>query len=172
MINKTIAYALGLVCMVGSTASAQMWPLSEGTQEIQVGGFVNWNGRNDERTELKLGYGYFIDENFVVGPRFSMGHDSADALFTFDAYTEYHFPVNDIVAPYIGAALGYANNSKAEKSSAVTLSIAGGCKFFIVEDLALDLSLNHTQATERIFLSDLDFERQRTSIEIGLRFFY
>ncbi len=172
MTNKTIAFALSLVCIAGATASAQMWPLSEGTQEIQVGGFVNWNGRNDERTELKLGYGYFIEHDFVVGPRFSMGHDSDDALFTFEAYTEYHFPINDVVAPYIGGSLGYANNNKADKSSAVTLSLSAGCKFFIVEDLALDLSVNHTQATERIFLSDLDFERNRTSIEFGLRFFY
>lgn len=170
--NKKIAYALSFVCIAGATASAQMWPLSEGTQEIQVGGFVNWNGRNDERTELKLGYGYFLDQDFVVGPRFSMGHDSDDALFTFDAYTEYHFPVNDVIAPYLGASLGYANNSKADKSSAATLSLTAGCKFFIVEDLALDFSVKHTQATERVFLSDDEFERRRTSLEIGLRFFY
>ncbi len=164
--------SFGLVAGLASDVHAQIWPLTEGTQEIQVSGFMSWNGRNDERTELQLGYGYFIDENFVIGPRLSMAHESNDALYTFDAFTEYHFPISEFVAPYIGASLGYANNSKAETSSAVALTLSAGCKFFIVEDLALDLSINHTQATDKVFRSDLDFESQRTSIAIGLRFFY
>lgn len=164
--------ALLMATIFSFSASAQMWPLTEGTQEIQVNGFMEWNGPKGDYTELKLGYGYFITEGVEVGPRFSMTNQGGPDSFGIDAYVENHYMAAENVAPYLGAALGYQTNSDADDSAAVALTISGGCKFFMVEDLALDLSLNHTQATGDVFFSDGNYESNTTNLSVGLRFFY
>ena len=164
-----IILAAGAIAMLASSASAQMWPLSEGTQEIQVNGFMQRNGPGGDYTELKLGYGYFIDAGVEIGPRFAMFDQDGDSSYGLDAYMEYHYPVADNLAPYAGFALGYFG---AEEEAAATITVSAGCKFFMVEDLALDISLNHTVATGDVFRNDEEYDSFRSNLSLGLRFFY
>jgi len=170
--KKYIFTALSAFVLISATAQGQMWPLTEGTQEIQINGFMEWDGPGGDYTEIELGYGYFIDEGVEVGPRFAMVDQDGRSSSALDAYMEYHYPVADSVAPYAGCALGYISSDSAEDDAAATFTLAGGCKFFMVEDLALDIALNHTLATGDVFLKDNEYDNYRTSLSIGLRFFY
>lgn len=167
-----VFWAAAAISVISMSASAQMWPLMEGTQEIQVSGSLEWDRSSGDRTELKLGYGYFIEEGVEIGPRISMVDENNDAMYSLDAYLEYHYPLADNVAPYAGLSLGYFNNNKADDSWAIGATLSFGCKFFLVEDLALDISFNHTQATGDVFAKNYDFDSNRSNISMGLRFFY
>jgi opacity protein-like surface antigen len=169
---KSIKFAIISAVFVSAAASAQMWPLTEGTQEIQVNGSLVWDGISGDRLELKLGYGYFISEGIEVGPRLSIVDEQDNTMYQLDAYLEYHYPLTESLAPYAGFALGYINNSDADDSSAIGATLSLGTKFFLVEDLALDMSLNHTQATGDVFVAEDDYKSHRSSVSIGLRFFY
>lgn len=163
-----VSIVLALAC----TVNAQMWPLTEGTQEISANGLLEWDGPAGDQKELNLGYGYFLDAGVEVGPRVSYLDNNNTTIFGLDAYTEYHYPVSDVAAPYTGAALGFYNSDDAADSSAATLTLSAGCKVFMVEDLALDVSLNHTMATGDVFAKEDSYENYRTDLRLGLRFFY
>lgn len=153
-------------------SAQQMWPLMEGTQEIQLSGSLDWDSSTGDRTELNLGYGYFLAEGIEVGPRISMLTDDDNDMLALDAYIEYHYPVADNLAPYAGFSLGLFNNDKGADSTAAGATISFGCKFFLVEDLALDLSFNHTQSTADVFVAEDSSDSHRSGVKVGLRFFY
>ncbi len=153
-------------------ASAQMWPLTEGTQELQISGSLEWGGPAGDTKELTLGYGYFTVEGLELGPRISVFDMEDSTQYEITAFSEYHFMAAENVTPYVGVEFGYYNNDAAENSAAGTLGFALGCKFFILEDIAIDTSLNYTLATADVFFSDSKYESERASLEVGLRFFY
>lgn len=155
-----------------SARAQQMWPLMEGTQELQLSGSLDWDSSSGDRTELKLGYGYFLAEGVEVGPRVSILDQNNDETYSLDAYLEYHYSLADNIAPYAGFSLGYISNDRADDSSALGATISFGCKFFMVEDLALDFSFDHTQTTGDVFVTEDSFESHRSSLNMGLRFFY
>lgn len=170
--KRYLSAAIFILLILALSVSAQMWPLSEGTQEIQLSGSAEWGGPAGDTKELTLGYGYFTFEGLELGPRVSVVDMEDSTQYEVEAFSEYHFMAAENVAPYVGAAVGYYNNSAAENSAAGTLSLALGCKFFILEDIAIDTSLNYTVATADVFFSDDKYESERVSLEVGLRFFY
>lgn len=171
-----IIWILLVVVMCG-TVRAQMWPMTEGTQEIHVDGLMQWKGPAGRLASLGVGYGYFIFHDVEIGMRLNYLDDGMQRMHSMAAFGEQNYNINFFLTPYVGGSLGVINNSSTEDSNALFLGIRTGLKYFLMQDLALDLSARHKTATGRVFLNEGRYADKRasfvrTSLNLGLRFFF
>ncbi len=161
-----------LLLITAGTAQAQMWPMTEGTQEIHADGLMQWDGPAGQETSLSLGYGYFLFENVEAGMRLAYRDDGMQRLRSLAGFVEQNYGVGWWLTPYIGGSLGLVSSSRTADSNALALGLRAGVKYFMVQDLALDLSLSQEMATGKVYLNDGRSRHMRTSMDLGLRFFF
>ncbi len=179
-------WVLLLVVMCG-TVQAQMWPMTEGTQEIHVDGLMQWKGPAGRMAALGLGYGYFIFHDTEIGMRLNYLDDGMQKMYQGSVFFEQNYNINLFLTPYLGVSLGAVNSATTEDSNAALFGVRAGFKYFLLQDLALDFSARFKAATGRVFLNEgrtrvfLDEGRTeesktgsfvRTSLNLGLRFFF
>jgi len=161
-----------LVMLSAGAAQAQMWPMTEGTQEIHVDGLMQWDGPAGESVSLSLGYGYFLFENVEAGMRLAYQDDGMQRIRSVAGFVEQNYGVGWWLTPYIGGSLGLVSSSRTEDSNALGLALRVGVKYFMVQDLALDLSARQEMATGKVYLNDGRSRHMRTSLDLGLRYFF
>jgi hypothetical protein len=157
----------------GSSATfGQMYPLAEGTQEIQLSGSMNFDAADGDSTRLEFGYGYFLRENIQLGPQLYFYDGDSGSAWRGDLFGESHADLGWFALPYWGGSLGYMRRGGDLDDSGIVAGLRLGFKAFLLEDLALDLSARGDWASGEVFRTDDGAEKTSLSLQLGLRFFY
>lgn len=78
--------------------------LIEGTQELALQGFVDFDYVDDYLVNLNTSYGYFVRKNWEVGGVFDVNARGVSKNFALGGFTEYNFSNSSNWTPYVGIA--------------------------------------------------------------------
>lgn len=175
----TIGLALAL-SFVASHAGARAL-VTEGSNELGMSGFVDFQSEVGLQTSLDLRYAYFFIDSFSVG---ALGGFSDNDYYTnirLALSGEYNFLISDdyrpIIGtdfvPFIGAAVGiqYADSDRDDVMAGV-LSPELGVKFFLSDDFAVTASFLSQFATDDVFMDDHKPKSVDLSLRLGMRFYF
>ncbi len=147
--------------------------IGRGSQELGIGGMLDVDTPAGDILSLDLSYGYFVTDPVQLGPSFSYYSSDAHKTWQIGLFTEYNFHTGYTVLPYFGGELGYAGSDETPDSSAIVLDLAMGSKFFLVDSLALDLSLSQKFASGDVYArGNNEFGSMKTTLNLGLRYFF
>lgn len=142
--------------------------LSAGTREFALGGNINWG--DDIDYNVDLAYGYFIQDNWMVGFNLKTQGKNSDINFGLGLSTEYNFVGDSKWVPFVGFSMNWAKlDSGALDASSIALGLDLGVKYFLRENLALSFSVGADYAFDDVFPGGDDFAKQ---INIGTRFYF
>jgi len=169
---------LGLAIAVGTApAAAQM--TAAGTQEIGVSGLVDFDSANGTLIHFNLLYGLFVADGVEVAGTAGVTDDDNHTVWRIGGVMEYDYDLGLELVPYLGAAAGLAKyeveksgTRKARDDYAFFLGAAVGSKYFLAENVALDVALKLEWASDDIYPEDDDFQNTDARITLGMRFFF
>lgn len=110
--KKSIVFAL-IALLAGGAGAAN---LVQGTQELSLGGMVDFDTLNKTYFNISAGYGYFFLDGFEAGARGEYAADDAHRLWTFKFFGEYNFDLTAFgmmpeLVPYVGLSFGVGGAS-------------------------------------------------------------
>ena len=169
------AIPLATCCMV----SAHDY-LNEGTQELGLQGFVDFDYKDDYLVNLNTSYGYFLRNNWEVGGVLDVTASGKAKNFALGAFTEYNFSNESNWTPYIGVAGQVATlkvddestNLKGKDATAFQFTGKLGIKYFINQHVAISVEVNHAMATDDVNLGSDEVKKSFTRLLLGTRFYY
>ncbi len=177
---KWLAVALGC-CLVVPAALGEAL-VTQGSNEVAIGGKLDFQSGAGTALALDLRYAYFVIDRLSVGSRVTLGNDDFENHLSLGLLSEYNFQLparytplfgTDLV-PYVGALLDYrrAHFSGLDDESAVVLGGEVGVKFFLTDATAITLSLVGEVATEDVYVDDEEVTNKDLNMQIGMRFYF
>lgn len=174
------AVAVLLLVGLGGTAFAEgnSPMLNCGTQELGLSGSIDFDDPGgDAALDIEARYGYFILDNFELGPKveYVMEEGGDYERFQLGIFTEYNFPVSTIAVPYIGVSLDYSYQEYDDydwDEDAFIVTPAVGVKWFITDYFAIDTRLFYNWASEDIYVNDYELEDDNWGMSLGLRTYF
>ena len=167
--KKFSVYAAALALAFSASAAA----LKQDTQEFRAEGHFDPETYGGGEFEIALTYGYFIRDDLEVGGRIHYLDNDATSLFSLGGFTEYNFDLDREVLPFAGVALDFVSSDTGlENNSAAALSIYGGVRYFLTENIAIGAQVRLTAATAEVFASE-DGGAEDTDITVlfGMSYF-
>ena len=155
--------------------------LIEGTQELALQGFVDFDYVDDYLVSLNTSYGYFIRKNWEIGGVLDVNASGISKNFAFGGFTEYNFSNTSNWTPYVGIAAQVATLKSDDKEGTslkgkdvTAMQFTGklGVKYFINDHVALSFEVNHAMATDDINVSGDELKKSFTRLLVGTRFYY
>jgi opacity protein-like surface antigen len=149
----------------------------EGTREFSISGGYDPDGVVGSELDLELGYGVFVRDAIEVGGRLgyisneSAGLGGVDSkIWALDGFVEYHFDMASMSVPYVGATLGYSNyDTGALDDGCLVYGPMVGVKYFIADNVAVDIALKYLLAGEEIFRNEGVMEDSDLKLSFGIR---
>jgi hypothetical protein len=139
----------------------------KGKNELSVHGSLDILGPNGDVIDLRAGYGWYLEDDWLVGWDYQW-QLSEDIALSGDfrsqqitAKTELLFVGENKLAPFIGTEVGFRNTKfgnifKQESGLVVGLSL--GAKYFLEESVSINASIKYLVASEEVFA--VDYEAQ------------
>ncbi len=119
--------------------------------------------------------GQYIQDSFMAGGYVNIGDNDFITRVSGGATCKYHFFDNghNLFSPYIGAQIGLAY-AEAADDDAYALAIGGsvGLDYFLSPQVALNISLNASAATDDVYTDDEGLTGTDVNIRAGLGFFF
>ncbi len=176
MKNWIVALALS----IGVTATAfhaHAQPILEGAQELGISGFIDFDTPNKTEFRLSGQYGIFVMDYLQVGPRVSVFDNDVYTAWKIGGFAEYNFDTGTPWVPFVGAGLNIAGIDVAtgaggEDNTGLSLTLSGGGKYFLTEQVALSSALNFELATAKLYPARRRVKDTDWNVEVGLRFFF
>ena len=144
-----------------------------GSSEAQVsGGFFHSEGSDEGSLSADLSYGFFFTPGWQVGFRQALNYNFIDDrrdfwVATTSPFINWHFPVTDIIVPYIGTFLGVVWN---DRDATGTLGPQAGVKFYVHEGAFLNLGYRYEFFFSRVETIDDNSTRGNHVFNIGIGF--
>lgn len=158
-------------CLTAPSVFAQ--PLEQDTMEVILDGWVDFNTPGGKTGyDIGLGLGYFLFDNFEVGPAFSMAGDGSDNGWGLGGFGEYNFNFDMPLVPYVGAKVFYINGDYYYGESAVEFMGALGLKFFLSENVALGCAFQYYYSTEDVYNNDGEWQNTDYGLAMNVRAFF
>ena len=178
--KKSANFLAGLMMlMIGVSASADP-ALLRGTKDLSLLGSPDFTAPTGDTLNLDIGFGYFVRDNFNL--RGTLQHDvqediapgDADYRATeFNLIGEYHFNLGWSTVPYVGLDLGWRRSKFGTiREDALIYGPRIGIKYFLADNVAIDLSLSYKFAGNDVFVSDFEIENKKISFGFGLRYMF
>ena len=151
--------------------------IQEGTREFSIEGGWDPDGATGAALDLTVGYGVFMRDALEVGGLVSYasyedyGGTGIDwKEWELGGFVEYHFDMASMTVPYIGARVAYAKYELGTwDENAVVYGPRVGIKYFIADNVAVDIALTYLLASEDIFINDGVYEDNDLSVSFGIR---
>ncbi|RKX30977.1 MAG: hypothetical protein DRP22_04415 [Verrucomicrobia bacterium] len=166
-----------MLAAAGPAATAQM--TYAGTQEIGLSGLVDFDTASGTLIHLSMMYGFFAADGVELGGQVGVTDDDNHTVWRAAGIIEYDYDLGMELVPYVGARCGVAKyeveatkTRKSRDDFALLLGGTAGAKYFIAENVAVDIALNLEWASEDIYPSDDGFENTDARVTLGLRFFF
>ncbi len=153
--------------------AAQAASLKEGTKEFNVSGLFDPTTASGTEFQMKLGCGYFVQDNIEIGGRIGYENNNDVTQFNAGPFAEMDFDLGSEVVPFVGAELDFAYaNTTAGDSGALALTGYGGAKYFLSETVALGARLELSAATDKIYPKKDGADSTDVRIEFGMSFYF
>lgn len=155
--------------------------LSQGTQELGVGGSLDFN--DGIAWDLNLSYGWFVKDNWEVGLTLDWNGEDGDVFqdSRIGAFTEYNFSTGTKWVPYVGVAATYAssgdrydvvNNQTIGGTDGFAFTGELGVKYFFRSNMAIYGAVNFSWSPDDVFGVADEIKDNLTQVEIGMRFYF
>ncbi len=169
---------MGMIAAMAIGVYAQP-SIQEGTRELFLEGSWDSKGATGSEMDLTVGYGVFMRDQVEVGGflEYSSVEDAGgigsgvDAtLMGLGGLLEYHFDMASMSVPYVGFRVAYLSVEQGSfDDSAITYGPRIGLKYFIADNVAIDIALNYTLSTEDIYVNEGVVEDKDMSLQLGIR---
>ena len=171
IVQRMVASVIAMLCLAVSAPAVM---LEEGTQEIQVGGSFDFEGLGGSVLDVGLGWGYFVADYVEAGLLGAVTLSDPGDSYSIGGFGEYHFDIESIVVPYMGAGLSLlmTDINNGDDTTALAVSGLAGAKIYLVENVALDIRSVLAVATDDVYIADDELANWDARIEMGLRFYY
>jgi hypothetical protein len=172
--KKALIVALMFVMLAGVSLAKN---LPKGTREIDVQGSFDGNMGAGFSLFLALGYGYFPVDKLEVCVAAAVMHTDAVTLYAPAVSVQYNFDLgsgNNIV-PFVGANIGWGfmDYHPGVAENGFVYGIEAGVKYFVVKNLAINLSVDRDWATGKLFDDkNANMIDNNLTVNLGLRFFF
>ena len=195
---RAAAVAMLLVLVPGwGVPDAGAQAIRQGTREIFMDGLVDPDGVAGTEWDLQIGSGWFVKDNLEVGGLvgfFDNGRDVKEwSVGVFgELHLPFQFPETGIL-PYVGLRISvvdvedepgpalFGPGAAAEEGTAGTMlldetalegTLRPGVKYFLSDALALDLGIEVSVASERIYVNDGDLDDVDWGFSGGVRAYF
>ena len=170
-------YLVAVMVMAMATVVYAQPSIMEGTREFSISGGYDPDGAAGSELDLTLGYGVFVRDALEIGGILGyMSYEGAGAaggdykLWALGGFVEYHFDMASMSVPYIGARIAYENyDTGVLDDSSLVYGPRVGVKYFIADNVAIDIALQYLLASEEIFVNEGVAEDNDLSISFGIR---
>ena len=134
--------------------------LDKGTQVLEGAGHVDVMA---DDLQVQLAYGRFVADGLELAAVAGLRDNDLYMSTELGLRAEYNLVQDSELVPFLGAGVLWAD-AEADDSDldtdAAVVSLGGGVKYFIRDDVALALSANYLLATDDIFVDSEDDELQ------------
>jgi outer membrane protein W len=164
--------------LLASAASAE--PMTrKGSQELAVHVSPDFEGAVGDMIFAQAAYGRFVRDRFAARATLLYtvledvaGEDSDYRTSEIGLAGEYHFGRGRFV-PYVGLGVGWRSSQfgKVEESSLV-YGPRAGIKYFVADNVAVDLEVTYKRAAADVFINDFVAEDNDLTPALGLRWFF
>ena len=158
------------IALAFATAVCAQPTIYEGTRELLIAGGWDSDGETGTELDLTVGYGVFVRDAIEVGG--TLGYESLSdgdwKVMAIGGFVEYHFDMASMTVPYVGAKIGYASYEVPDES-VFEYGPRVGVKYFIADNVAVDVGLTYMLATEEVFVNDGVYEDNDLSLSFGIR---
>lgn len=176
---KKIALLSCFLLFFAGSAECFRPALGRGTQEVSVRGYWDPEGALGMEFDISGSYGYFLMDNLLAGALAGYasyedtvtGFNSDTRIWMLGGFLEYHFDIGMLTVPYAGLEAGYASYRLfgAPSESSFFYGPKAGMKYFLSENVALDMALKYLIATDDIFLNKGELENRDLFVTFGVR---
>ena len=172
---------LALVCGLAVPAAMGSALITQGSNEISVGGALDFATEMGTKFDLNLKYAYFFWDRIALGARTSVANNDAMNHIGLGLTCEYNFAlpsdfqplVGTDLVPFVGVSADYRYAKLwDEKENAMVFGAETGVKFFLTDSAAISASLVGAWATEEIYADELDATDKDLSLQLGMRFYF
>ncbi len=178
-VMKWLVVALAFGLAVPAAPGAAL--LTQGSNEIGIGGSLEDASVAGTDFDLNGKYAYFFADRFSVGVRALGGNNDWWSYFGIGLTSEYNFGMpegfrplfgTDFVPFFLGVAVDYRSVSLDDRENAAVFGVEGGSKFFLTDSTALVLSLVGEVGTDDIYYDKGEPTNKNLKAQIGLRFYF
>jgi opacity protein-like surface antigen len=174
---KVLILLAGLVGFFFASGADAQPRIQRGSQELSVHISPDFEGAIGDMIFAQAGYGWFVRDGLAARATLSYtvledvaGEDSDYRSSEAGVAAEYHFGRDSRFIPYLGAGLGWRRTqfNKLDEAALVYGPLAG-IKYFLADNVALDLEVTYKLGAADVFINDFVAEDTDLSSVIGLR---
>lgn len=144
-----------------------------GTQEVGLGGMIDFASTDGTRANLDASYGIYVADFFQVGGECTVTRSGSEKIYGLGLTAEYDFDLGLALFPYVGGhvqVMSYDTNG--EKGGAGVIGLKAGAMLFVSENIAVFADLNGDLASTSIYAENDGTSDVDARIEFGLRYFF
>jgi len=148
--------------------------LDKGTKSLGGGGYINVMG---DDLQIQLAYGQFVADGIEVALIAGLRDNDEYMSTELGVRGEYNFIRDSAFVPFVGAGVSWVDAEADDRNvdtDAAVLSVGGGVKYFIRDDIALAVNGSYLVATDDVFVDyeDKEITDDEFSILFSVRFYY
>lgn len=172
---RTLTVTAGCLVLVAGASAQPM--IQKGANELSVHVSPDFEGAIGDMIFAEAGYGLFLRDGLAARAALSYtiledvaGEDSDYRTSELGLAAEYHLDLGGKLVPYLGLGLGWRRShfGKFEESGLV-YGPRAGLKYFLADNVALDLEVTYKLGAADVFINDFVPEDTDLSSAIGLR---
>lgn len=161
-----------MAAAVAAGAAAQAMTLKEGTQEFRLEGNFNPETSDGAEFSAKLTYGQFVRDNIEVGGRFAYQDSEQVSFYSAGPFAELNFDIGNEFVPFVGGELDLAYGDTGDSEhTALALSVYGGAKYFLSENVSIGARLVLSVATDKIYPDSDGANGTDVMFEFGMSYY-
>lgn len=177
---KLSAFFVLSMTSLNSFANSQDF-LSEGTQEVNIQGLVDFDAEDSYSVDLNTKYGYFIKDDWEIGANISTDLSKSFKSGGIGLFTEYNFTNSTDFVPYVGIASELVKadyndednlDSESFDATAMNFKTSIGLKYFVTRNVAISAEANYNISTDNLKVSGGDAKDSFTKFIIGTSFYF
>lgn len=181
--KKLVVLLVAIAACAAVSAHGQM--LSQGTMELDVFGSYDNKGAGGSVFQTGVGFGYFVIDNLEAAAAFYFYHDDYTDGYHPALGLQYNFNLVELglgdsdllrkTVPFVGGNIGWGiwNMDDADNIDAFVYGVEAGVKYFLVENVALSLSVDADWSSEDLWYEkDGKMADSDIAAHWGLRYFF
>lgn len=169
--------AIGMACSFLVSGAGAQPMIQKGANELSVHVSPDFEGAIGDMIFAQAGYGRFLWKGLAARGTFSYallediaGEDEDYRTSELGIAVEYHIDLGGNLIPYLGAGLGWRSSHFGDfEESALVYGPRAGIKYFLADNVALDLEVTYKIGAADVFINDFTPEDTDLSPAIGLR---
>lgn len=170
-----------IICLLLMCLAAPAWAGKSlelaGRNELSLHGSLDYQGPNGDNIDLRVGYGWFLRDDLLLGLnlQWALVEDIAPGEDDYRAQQagvelQYLFPGDGPLLPYVGVEAGVRNvKFDNVRESGPVLGASAGTRYLLNRSIAIDVSLRFLTSSKEVFIVDFEAEKQYLVPAVGIK---